>query len=266
MSLGQRFGFCRCPLLNAHKYHWVSLYCCLSAKCLQLPDESWPADQPLLMLTLTITWWALVNWSASVVVLCCTLTNTWWALASWSASVSVLCCTLTNTWWALASWSASVGVFCCTLTNTWWALASWSASVGILDVRCCGRSQVPDEPWLADQPLLVSSAVRSQIPLMVTGQISVVVLCCTLTITWSPLASWSSSLDVLSCTLTNTLAGQPLLLSAAGRSQVPDEPWPADQPLLVFSAERSQLSPHVSLAPGRQVLYKFGEKNFYIYR
>jgi hypothetical protein len=56
------------------------------------------------------------------------------------------------------------------------------------------------------------------------------------------------------------------LVSSAVRSQLPDEPWPADQPLLVFSAVRSQLSPHVSLAPARQVLYKYGEKFFYIYR
>jgi hypothetical protein len=50
-------------------------------------------------------------------------------------------------------------------------------------------------------------------------------------------------------------------LSSAVRSQIPDEPWPADQPLLVFSAVRSQLSPHFFLAPARQVLHKFGEKS-----
>ncbi len=51
----------------------------------------------------------------------------------------------------------------------------------------------------------------------------------------------SASVDVLCWTLKNTVARQPLLLSSAVRSQIPDEPWPADQPLLVFSVGCSQI-------------------------
>jgi magnesium-transporting ATPase (P-type) len=107
----------------------------------------------------------------------------------------------------LMSLGQLISLCCCpllwTLTNTWWALASWSASDVVL---CCERSQIPDEPWPADQSLLVFSANAHKY-LMSLGQL--ISLCCcpllwTLTNTWWALASWSVSVGVLCCTLTNT--------------------------------------------------------------
>ncbi len=114
-----------------------------------------------------------------------TITTTWLASASKSTFGVVLLCAHNHMCSALRSWSSSSSVLCYELTTT-----------------------VPDKSWPAEQPLLIFSAVRSQL-------------------NDEPWSTGSASEDVLCWTLTN-LASQPLLLSSAVHSQLADEPWSAE--------------------------------------
>ncbi len=178
-----------------------------------------------------------------MLLFCCVLTTICvqhWGVGHLPAVSSVMSSQLPDEPWPTSS--ASVGVLCCTLTNTLAGqpLLMFSAvdahnyliSLGqLITFCCCPLLYAHKYPCWSASVVAHCWTLTNTWRALASWSASVGVLCCTLTNTWWALASWSASVVVLCCMLTNTLACQPLLLCSAVRSQVPDEPWPADQSL-----------------------------------